>query len=141
MRRTDPLGWIGLALALGLFACADDPAPPAETGAAVERTRGTVPVEPITDFDRYMLGDLPGPGALARDPFDDARRPAVDTPRATSFPAPALRGIVRADGRLVALFDRGSAGQGETVAGWSVRSIDQRSVTLQRNGRTVRRSL
>ena len=98
------------------------------------------PVEPITDFDRYMLGDLPGPGTLARDPFSDTRRPTVRAPRSAA-PAPDLRGIVRADGRLVALFDRGTAGQGESVAGWTVHSIDERSVTLQRNGRTVRRSL
>ena len=115
------------------------------TGAASTATPPPAETVPETDFERYMLGDLPGPGTLVRDPFGENRPPEVVVPEAAPrprrIPAPSLRGIIRSNGRFVALFDRGTAGEGETVRGWTVHAIDERSVTLQRRGRTVRRTL
>jgi len=102
-------------------------------------------VAPAYDFQEYMLGELPGPGTLARDPFGDQREDAPivreKAPVRRRVPAPQLNGIMRSGDRLVALFDRGSAGKDESVRGWKIIEIDERSVTLQRNGRTVRRSM
>ncbi len=100
---------------------------------------------PVPDFRSYVLGDLPAPSTVDRDPFVDrdepesAPAPRVHTPR--PVPAPSLRGIVRSQGRLVALLDGGSAGVGDHVGGWRVKAIDARSVTLERGRRVVRREL
>lgn len=103
-------------------------------------------VAPVPEFEEYMLGDLPSPRAPGRDPFTDVREeaPAPAPRRISPAPppaAPSLRGIVRSEGRLVALFDGGAAGRGETVSGWRVVEIDVRSVLITRGERRVRRSL
>ncbi len=117
-----------------------DPAPPPASEPAVRAEPGPVP-----DFRSYVLGDLPAPSSVDRDPFVDgvepesAPAPRVRAPR--PVPAPSLRGIVRSQGRLVALLDGGSAGVGDHVGGWRVKAIDARSVTLERGRRVVRREL
>lgn len=138
---------LGLLVALALLGCGDAPPADDSPSAARDGAPAQAQVAPVTDFQEYMLGDLPAPGTLSRDPFDEQGRPQAAPPAPTlrkgptPRPAPQLRGIIRSRGRLVALFDHGSGGLGEDVRGWTVSSIDERTVTLQRNGRTVRRSL
>lgn len=146
MRRTEATAFGAFVFLFLMSGCGDGErsAQPAPTNPR-DRAPVQADVAPVYDFQEYMLGELPGPGALARDPFDDqGEEPPVvrtQTPVRRSVPAPQLNGIMRSGDRLVALFDRGSAGKGESVRGWKIVEIDERSVTLQRNGRTVRRSM
>lgn len=147
MRPNDAVFFVALVVLVASTGCGGDtdsgPDPSPNRPADPTPTRGDV--SPVVDFQDYMLGELPGPGILSRDPFDDGTPEPVVRREAPAvrprIPAPQLRGIVRSTDRLVALFDHGSAGLGESVRGWKITSIDERSVTLQRNGRTVRRAL
>lgn len=141
---------LGLMVALAGAGCARDRAEPASqaqpnvagsASAALEADAAAIP-----DFRRYMLGDLPTTPDATRDPFglrksaaapSEVMAPTTPAPR----PAPALRGIVRSQGRLVAMFDGGSASAGDAVAGWRVIEVDERSVVIERGSRRLRVSL
>jgi len=131
-------------LLLLVAGCSSDgrtPPPPPASSAEATKADPT----PVPDFHSYVLGELPAPNAVERDPFVDRTEPdpppAPGVRTARPVPAPSLRGIVRSEGRLVALFDGGSAGVDDTVGGWRVTAIDARSVTLERGRRIVRRTL
>ncbi len=142
---------VGLCALLGLVTgCSKDQSDP----AAGRPDRPTIAPDGVLEananalpeFQRYMLGDLPSPGPTGRDPFGG--RSAIEAPLPLAAPsspsapsAPNLRGIVRSQGRLVALFDRGSASTGETVSGWRVVEITARAVVLERASHRVSRSL
>ena len=140
MRRVETIA-LALLLTVGCGPAEEQPAPapPGSANFPAPAQAGSVP-----DFHSYVLGDLPAAGPVERDPFVDRRdvEPApAPTPVRRPEPAPALRGVVRSEGRLVALLDTGSGGLGDRVDGWEITAIDARGVTLKRGDRTVRRTL
>lgn len=142
---------VGLCVLLMVFAaCSKDRADPAagrpDRPAVASEGVLEANANALPEFQRYMLGDLPSPGPAGRDPFGG--RSSIEAPVLPAAPAspsapsaPNLRGIVRSQGRLVALFDRGSASTGETISGWRVVEITARAVVLERASRRVSRSL
>lgn len=144
-------GVLGLLGVLALLAGCDREA--RTDDSAVEHTETTragdtleADASAVPDFRRYMLGDLPTTGTAARDPFGArARVESSVTPPAkvapVQQPTPSLRGIVRSQGQLVALFDRGSAVTGDSVAGWRVVEIEPRAVVIEKDSRRLRISL
>lgn len=101
---------------------------------------------PLPDFHQYVVGALEEPTANDRDPFAELRgaspkSPYIERPHRRGPIRFTLRGIVERDGRRVALFARGSVGVGETLAGWTVTGIEERSVVLRRGSSEKRLSL
>lgn len=125
-----------VAVLLGaLVACA--PEEPARTKPADPPPLIQAEAAPLPDFHRFVVGDLEEPPNPDRDPFAETRT-QVRSPvrgRVAHRPTAArleLRGIVERDGERVALFQRGSVRVGETIAGWKVEEIGDRTVILRR---------
>lgn len=114
------------------------PAPSLE----VIEARGTT----MPEFREYMVGDPPSIASVTRDPFGSADRNSAPpaTPSlgaAVNRGVPVLTGIVVSGGKRVAMFDLGSAAAGETVGGWRVIEIGERSALLEKNQGLLRVSL
>ncbi len=149
MSRADTL-LPGLFCAVAALAgCGGGAAPPEDAPVIEAVVESEAGVQPLPDFQDYVVGDLGGLPPGRRDPFDDQR---IGLPPATpTNPAPhqkkarprALRllGIVQRDGRFVALFDGAMVEEGDAVRGWRILSIDERSVLIERHGQQRRLSL
>lgn len=138
------------AFVLLTSACARDQHADPRSASSPSPAPAREPVEArahsMPEFREYMVGELPTIGVLSRDPFgtdesETSSRSAPSTGVGEKRFVPVLTGIVVSAGRRVAMFDVGTAAAGETVAGWRVVEIGERSALLEKNQGLLRVSM